>query len=292
MTGVTSVERLKVKLRAEGGRRKAEEDSPSAIHHWPSPHPAWRYEEATGYRAAVVRIYCQDDARTRSIGSGTLVRWGEHLVVLTARHVVKDAERIVVELCTKRTHVARVLKVDATWDCAVLELEGQPVGVTPAEIEFGPSALQRDGDKLESCGYGADGQLACNTGLFLGYKRSGTCPQGPDDWMAISGHARQGDSGGGVFNAHGRLVGVLWGTDGKEVVCVQAGRLHVLLQTAVSTHMYRQQAYTERRPTPPMPEPVDIADLPSCARGPVAARPRRPLRAVLVPVARSLAATR
>ena len=31
----------------------------------------------------------------------------------------------------------------------------------------------------------------------------------------------------------GRLVGVLWGTDGEEVVAVQAGRLHLLLDAAV-----------------------------------------------------------
>ena len=43
--------------------------------------------------------------------------------MLTARHVVADAKKIVVELFNKKTYKARVLKVDAVWDCAVLELE-------------------------------------------------------------------------------------------------------------------------------------------------------------------------
>ena len=204
-------------------------------------------EKPVGHRAAVVRIYCQDDMRTRSIGSGTLVRWiatdtafsrapkgsAARLVVLTARHVVADAKNIVVELFNKKTHQARVLKVDAVWDCAVLELDGKPEGVTAAEVELGEAAMQHEGSRLESCGYGPDGKLAVNTGLFLGYKRSTQTPNGPDDWFEISGHARPGDSGGGVFNERGRLVGVLWGTNGEVVVGVQAGRLHLLLDSAV-----------------------------------------------------------
>ncbi len=248
IVGPTSIERLKLKLhRLTAPQREAL--PPLPLPHPPErrPHPAWRYEKPVGHRAAVVRIYCQDDMRTRSIGSGTLVRWSAtdtafsrapkgsaaRLVVLTARHVVADAKNIVVELFNKKTHQARVLKVDAVWDCAVLELDGKPEGVTAAEVELGEAAMQHEGSRLESCGYGPDGKLAVNTGLFLGYKRSTQTPNGPDDWFEISGHARPGDSGGGVFNERGRLVGVLWGTNGEVVVGVQAGRLHLLLDSAV-----------------------------------------------------------
>ena len=237
VTGVTTIERLTLKLGVKGKGPAARGWSPAS----PAVHPAWRYERPTGHRAAVVRIFCCAGATVsasavqpvRAIGSGALVRWNGRVVVLTARHVVEAAGRIVVELSTGKRQEARVLKIDAVWDCAVLELSGRPEGVSPAEVELGQAAMQQAGNRLESCGYGPDGRLACNSGLFLGYQRCGQRPQGPDDWMILSGHARQGDSGGPVFNERGRLVGVLWGTDGEEVVAVQAGRLHVLLDAAV-----------------------------------------------------------
>lgn len=233
VVGVCAYERLEAML-------KRPIRDPSSLAPRPTslvPHPAWRYEPPLGHRAAVVRIFADDGARSRSIGSGTLVKWGGKIVVLTARHVVRGAARIVVELCTRRTHRASVLTVDAVWDCAVLELVGTPEGVVPAEVQLGDDAMPQEGTRLESCGYGPDGKLACNSGLFLGYRRSTAAPQGPDDWLVISGHARGGDSGGPVFNRRGRLVGVLWGTDGKEVVCVQAGRVHALLDEAVAEGM-------------------------------------------------------
>jgi hypothetical protein len=205
----------------------------------PTPHasnlptPAWRYEKAVGHRAAVVRVICEDGGNQRSIGSGVAVRWQKRIVILTAQHVIKDAKKIHVETHKKKVHKVRVLKADATWDCAVLEFDGEAADLDVAQLELGSAAMFAGGERLESCGYGPDGQLAVNSGLFQGYRRTTTTPNGPDDWMVISGHARGGDSGGPIFNSHGKVVGVLWGTDGAEVVGVQAGRLHVLLDAAV-----------------------------------------------------------
>jgi hypothetical protein len=106
------------------------------------------------------------------------------------------------------------------------------------------------GERLESAGYGPDGQLAVNSGLFQGYRRTMQTPNGPDDWMVISGHARGGDSGGPIFNSNGKVVGVLWGTDGAEVVGVQAGRLHVLLDEAVP-QLVEQKGILQRQPMSP-----------------------------------------
>lgn len=233
-------EREKVKVH-ERGRELVSLPAP------PRPTPAWRYEEPRGHRAAVVRIYCCDSATTRSIGSGAAVRWGGRVVVLTARHVVQDAAKVMVETCRKTVHRARVIAVDAVWDCSVLEfVDAAPQGVAPAEVVLGDEAMQSEGDRLETCGYGSDGRLACSTGLFLGYKRSTQMLDGPDDWMAVSGRARQGDSGGPVFDAQGRVVGVLWGTDGEAVYCVQAGRVHRVLDAAMGKGV-KPQAFVATR---------------------------------------------
>ncbi len=260
VVGATSYERLETMVRARPGSIAVEIRAKGK-----GPTPAWRYERPIKHRAAVVRIYCQDDVRTRSIGSGTLVKWGGKVVVLTARHVVKDAKSIVVELWDKKTYRARVLKVDPTWDVAVLGLCGGAENLVAVDVELGDVAMQREGNRLESCGYGPDGKLASNCGLFIGYRRSSQAPTGPDDWMVISGHARQGDSGGPVFNERGHLVGVLWGTDGETVVCAQAGRLHMVLDDAIKPLAYSPSQLL-RQPTPPRdgccptPEPAPAYD--------------------------------
>ena len=230
------------------------------------PIPAWRYERPVGYRAAVVRIHCHDGVRKWSKGSGVLVRWGRRIVILTARHVVKNAKRILVDFHNGRRCRARVLKVNARWDCAVLDIGTSPDGIDPAEFAFGEDARFHDGDRLESCGYGPDGKLAVNSGLFKGYRRSTAAIQGPDDWMIISGHARGGDSGGPVFDRQGRVVGVLWGTDGREVVCVQPGRVHALLDEAVA-QTYEQRQIFQRNPTPPAIGPLEPVDQAKLAGG-------------------------
>ena len=223
------------------------------------PTAAWRYERAVGYRAAVVRIQGRDTVRVSSLGSGVLVRWGKRIVVLTARHVVKDAKTVIVRFHNGKRCRARVIKVNVRWDCAVLDIGGVvPDGIEPAEFAFGGDASFKDGDRLESCGYGPDGKLAVNIGLFKGYRRSTATPDdGPDDWMVISGHARGGDSGGPVFDRQGRVVGILWGTDGRTVVCVQAGRIHVMLNGVIA----EQLAIFDRKPTPPAYGPLEPVDM-------------------------------
>lgn len=237
----------------------------AATRHSGQPRPAWRYEHPTGRYASVVRVVYQENSRTRSLGSGVVVRWAGRVVILTARHVVGTARTVLIRLFNGREYRATVLKVDGYWDCAVLQPVETMEGVEPAEIEFGEAAMQHDGDRLESCGLGPDGKLAVNGGRFLGYRKSSQSKNTPDDWMVISGHARGGDSGGPVFNERGRVVGILWGTDSREVVCVQPGRLHATIAEAVK--FYHQNSTTEagrmvpvawgdnRNPTPPLPEP-------------------------------------
>jgi len=92
-----------------------------------------------------------------------------------------------------------------------------------------------------------------------------------------------------VFNAQGRVVGVLWGTDGEEVVGVQAGRLHVLLDEAAAKLGVRDAecgtdharlSALQRIPTPP--KGMDRAEQ-ECLRNPLCGRrPSQPATQVIV----------
>ncbi len=199
------------------------------------PTPAWRYVAPVEHRTAVVRVACQDADGGFSGGSGVFVCYRRLRAVLTARHVVQNARHMRVWFSNGHVSPARILAADATWDVSVLGLQSPPDRIAPAELEYGPDAMQRAGNRLESCGYGADGRLACNCGRFLRYAQPAGAAAA--DWMEWSGHAREGDSGGPVFNRQGRVVGILWGTDGTKVVGVQAGRLHLVLQTAAQTRL-------------------------------------------------------
>jgi hypothetical protein len=94
----------------------------------------------------------------------------------------------------------------------------------------------RKGDVLYAAGYGdPSNRFQVIRGRFLRYATSGQ-GSGAWDWMAISGMARQGDSGGPIFNEAGELVGVLWGTSpdpSMGIVGTQCGRLHVIMKQAL-----------------------------------------------------------
>jgi S1-C subfamily serine protease len=160
--------------------------------------------------------------------------------VLTANHVVQTAKSIEISLTDRLTPrrkqkvlAAHVVANDVVWDVAVLGIGSLDLDEA-AQLPYGKDSKPVVGATLEACGYGPDGRLAHHMGHFLGY-RAPVDENAVTDWLAISGRSRDGDSGGPVFDNKGRVMAVLWGTDLDAMLGAQAGRLHVLLQTAVAT---------------------------------------------------------
>jgi len=191
-----------------------------------------------GEYSSAVRINVRLPENSGAKGSGVLVSWGGRIVVLTARHVVAGAEEITVRVTTGAVLRARVL-VTSPWDCAVLQLEGSTDGIEPSRLVTNEEAQFQRGDELRSCGFGGEEIFSVNRGRFLGFKRSSEEIDGSDDWMAITGQARQGDSGGPVYDRNGRVAGILWGSDDQNnrTICVQAGRLGIAMNEAMRTYV-------------------------------------------------------
>lgn len=203
--------------------------------------------------------------RGRCYGSGTLVEAdAQRGVVLTCAHLFSQGTgEVTVLLADGRRCEARLLTADRAWDLAALQIaQPQAAAVTIA------AEPPRPGEALSSCGYGPDGRYWCNRGQALGYVRTSTTSS--YETLELSGSARDGDSGGPVFNQRGELVAVLWGTDGRMVGGTYCGRIRKFLAGILG----------RGSPPQPNPSPDALAPVPPPQpAAPAAANPLDGLRA-------------
>ncbi len=204
-----------------------------------APHPA------------VVRVANVAADGNRCYGSGTLVhKDAERGVVLTCAHLFREnVGDLVVTFPDARPLDAELLAVDPDWDLAALAVV--PPQTAPVAVA---GDHPRPGDPLRSCGYGFDGRFWCNQGRALGYVRTANTPT--YETLEISGRARDGDSGGPVFNERGELAAVLWGTDGRIVGGTYCGRIRKFLARILSLgHGGREPATVPITPGAPSTDP-------------------------------------
>ena len=158
------------------------------------------------------------------LGSGTLIdKDGRRGIVVTCAHLFRDgAGQIRVTFPDGDGFGAKLVAIDRQSDLAALEIG--PPRASPVVVA---TEAPRPGEPLRSCGYGPDGRYRCNEGRARGYvQASGMSGR---ETLELSGSARQGDSGGPVFNRRGELAAVLWGTDGRTVGGTYCGRVRAFL---------------------------------------------------------------
>ncbi len=226
----------------------SDELAPSSLaHSFPPSEPTapWAGVQRRSDRPhpAVARIVVPEGGAT-SYGSGTLIDVRENFgLVITNWHVVRDASgTIEVIFPNGFTSKARALKVDANWDLAAL------VVWRPEEIEAVPIAEQapRPGDQLTICGYG-QGNYRCATGRCTQYY----APRSdfPRHMVELDVEARQGDSGGPIFNERGELAGVLFGSGQGTTLGSFGGRVGAFLATLAPDIGRAEEALARNAPT-------------------------------------------
>jgi hypothetical protein len=172
---------------------------------------------------AVARIIVPD-AEGSSAGSGSLVAVNEHFgLVVTNWHVVRNARGpIWVVFPSGFQSTATLVKADQDWDLAAL-LIFKP-NVMPLAVSTQAPQL---GERLTIAGHGS-GWYQSAAGQCIKYY-SPDESRFPKEWMEISTPARQGDSGGPIFNERGEIAGVLWGSDSNITMGSYCGRLRQFL---------------------------------------------------------------
>ena len=171
---------------------------------------------------AVVRVIVPE-RNGMSLGSGTLVAVTERGgLVVTNWHVVQSAAGpIVVAFPDGFTSPATVLRTDRDWDLAALAI-WRPAA---APVRLAADA-PRPGEPLVIAGYG-DGWYRAAAGRCTQYVSPGT--NFPFEMVELSAPARQGDSGGPIFNSRGELAGVLFGSGRGQTTGSYCGRVNWFL---------------------------------------------------------------
>ncbi len=193
-----------------------------------APHPA------------VVRIIAPD-ASSVSYGSGSLIEVGEgYGLVITNWHVVADATgQVKVVFPDGFCSAARVLKLNHHWDLAALLISRPNVEPIPMATE-----APRIGDLLTIAGYGS-GQYRVAIGRCIQYVSPGR--NSPYEMIELSVAARQGDSGGPIFNDRGELAGVLFGAGRGTTTGSYVGRVRwFVADIAPKIARPRDEAIVER----------------------------------------------
>jgi hypothetical protein len=141
-----------------------------------------------------------------SLGTGFVVR--RDGVVLTAAHVIKDANRIRVRFPDgKAVGVERIIAEDTDQDFALLKLNGSNYPVLP----LGNSGGLRQGQRILALGNPLGLDFTASEGIISALRDGQLQSVRPGSEMVyvqISAAISQGNSGGPVMNLAGEAVGV------------------------------------------------------------------------------------
>ena len=196
---------------------------------------------------AVCRIIVPNHDGT-SFGTGTLVdARGKHGLVLTNWHVVNEASGPIEVVFPDGTRSpGHVHKVDKDWDLAALAVyrpSANPVTIS--------QQVPKEGDPLTIAGYG-QGDYRAVTGRCTQFLAPSD--KQPFDILELGAAARQGDSGGPIFNARGELAGVLFGEGDGRTCGSHCGRVSRFLAGVLpgSSAMPPAESMLAARPAAPM----------------------------------------
>ena len=232
--------------------------SPEAVadylHTGQTPHPA------------VCRIVAPEHAGT-SLGSGVLVDANRSQgLVLTNWHVIRESRAaVLVQFPDGFQSAGTVIRWDEAWDLAAIVIwkpEATPVALA--------GEAPRPGERLTIAGFGR-GSYREESGACTEYLSPGGGY--PKEFVELQATARQGDSGGPIFNDRRELAGVLFGQNDGRTIGSCSTRVRAFLASAGSRGFtpvpiaeFSDAKAVDRAIGIPVQPPVQLA---SAADGPV-----------------------
>ena len=140
------------------------------------------------------------------VGSGSGIILTSDGYIVTCKHVVENAETIKVILNDDSEHDAKLVGTDARSDLAVLKIDG--TNLTPATL--GDSDMLTIGEDVIAIGNPL-GELrgTATSGIVSALSREVTIGSVKMKLIQTDAAISPGNSGGGLFNASGSLIGIV-----------------------------------------------------------------------------------
>lgn len=138
----------------------------------------------------------------RALGSGVVVT--EDGFVLTNHHVIRDASNIHIVLPDGRVTAARVIGSDPETDLAVLKVDGDELPTMPLDVDMEPQV----GDVVLAIGNPFGLGQTVTQGIVSALGRNELNLTTFEDFIQTDAAINEGNSGGALIDARGRLIGI------------------------------------------------------------------------------------
>lgn len=156
---------------------------------------------------AVVNVYNRNTQTNNSRGITTLgsgVIMNSKGYILTNKHVINNADQIIVALQDGRFYEATLVGSDTMTDLAVLKISATNLPVIPINTKRIPHI----GDVVMAIGNPYNLGQTVTQGIISATGRVGLSSSGRQNFLQTDASINQGNSGGALINSQGELMGI------------------------------------------------------------------------------------
>lgn len=158
---------------------------------------------------AVVNVYnrsvgsnTHNQLEIKTLGSGVIM--DERGYIITNKHVINDAEQIIVALQDGRVFEALLVGSDTLTDLAVLKINATGLPLIPINSK----RLPHIGDVVMAIGNPYNLGQTITQGIISATGRIGLSPSGRQSFLQTDASINHGNSGGALVNSLGELMGI------------------------------------------------------------------------------------
>lgn len=147
--------------------------------------------------------FFNQESKTQSAGSGVII--SEDGYIVTNHHVVNGADEVIVHLFDNSSYNAKIVGSDQKTDVALLKIDTNNL----AYATFANSDSVEIGDDAIAIGNPLGTGISVTNGIISAIHKEITINRETMNLLQTNAEINSGNSGGGLFNIKGELIGIV-----------------------------------------------------------------------------------